>query len=115
MPASQSVEVVCCGSDHEHLNIADVIQWVPSLPIEKGPHLNPSRWCVVLIMNPNTSDVLTGGGEHSSQGFHPSRPSQPKGLIDRFSFTHTTPSGLGLCTPKTCMKVKLTCVWSLTI
>ena len=34
--------------------------WAPSLSVEKGPHLNPSRWCVVVpITEPlNTSDVL---------------------------------------------------------
>ena len=30
-------------------------KWAPSLPIMKGPHLNPSRWCVVVpIRNPWT-------------------------------------------------------------
>ena len=44
----------------EPLNTKDVLQWAPSLPVEKGPHLNPLRWCVVvLLMEPlNTMDVL---------------------------------------------------------
>ena len=42
------------------LNTADVLQWTPSVPVVKGPHLNTSRWCVVVpITDPlNLSDVL---------------------------------------------------------
>ena len=41
-------------------NTSDVLQWAPSLFVDKVPHLNPLGWYVVVpIMKPlNTSDVL---------------------------------------------------------
>ena len=58
--------------------------WAPSLSIEKGPHLNPLRWCVAVpITEPlNTSDVLQ---------FPPSKKASPlrfKGVMVIIHFNH---------------------------
>ena len=41
--------------------------WAPTLTVEKGPYLNPSRWCVTVpITEPlNTSDVLQPATEQT--------------------------------------------------